>query len=113
MGIQEQERWASYNHKKQSKTGYTSYSQEEGIDCDKAFAPVGRMEAIRIFFAFAIYMNFRVYQMDDKSTFLNGKLKEEIYVKQHLGFEISEFPNYVVEDDRVGTWQRTPSCTPV
>ncbi|GJT46458.1 retrovirus-related pol polyprotein from transposon TNT 1-94 [Tanacetum coccineum] len=57
------------------------YSQEEGIDYDKTFALVARMEAFRIFFAFATYMNFKVYQMDVKSVFLNGKLKEEVYVK--------------------------------
>ncbi|GJT01786.1 retrovirus-related pol polyprotein from transposon TNT 1-94 [Tanacetum coccineum] len=58
------------------------YSQEEGIDYDETFAPVARMEAIRIFLAFATYMNFKVYQIDVKSAFLNGKLKEEVYVKQ-------------------------------
>ncbi|GKE41638.1 retrovirus-related pol polyprotein from transposon TNT 1-94 [Tanacetum coccineum] len=63
------------------------YSQEEGIDYDETFAPVSRMEAIRIFLAFATYMNFKVYQMDVKSAFLNGKLKEEVYVKQPPGFE--------------------------
>ncbi|GJR20017.1 retrovirus-related pol polyprotein from transposon TNT 1-94 [Tanacetum coccineum] len=57
------------------------YSQEEGIDYDETFALVARMEAIRIFLAFATYMNFKVYQMDVKSAFLNGKLKEEVYVK--------------------------------
>ncbi|GKE51715.1 retrovirus-related pol polyprotein from transposon TNT 1-94 [Tanacetum coccineum] len=50
------------------------YSQEEGIDYDETFAPVARMEAIRIFLAFATYMNFKIYQMDVKSTFLNGEL---------------------------------------
>ncbi|GKE17499.1 retrovirus-related pol polyprotein from transposon TNT 1-94, partial [Tanacetum coccineum] len=54
---------------------------EEGIDYDETFAPVARMEAIRIFLAFSTYMNFKVYQMDVKSAFLNGKLKEEVYVK--------------------------------
>ncbi|GJY60571.1 retrovirus-related pol polyprotein from transposon TNT 1-94 [Tanacetum coccineum] len=58
------------------------YSQEEGIDYDETFAPVARMEAIRILLAFATYMNFIVFQMDVKSAFLNGKLKEEVYVKQ-------------------------------
>ncbi|GJU74516.1 retrovirus-related pol polyprotein from transposon TNT 1-94 [Tanacetum coccineum] len=58
------------------------YSQEEEINYDETFAPVARMEAIRIFLAFAAYMNFKVYQMDVKSTFLNGKLKEEVYVKK-------------------------------
>ncbi|GJW11673.1 retrovirus-related pol polyprotein from transposon TNT 1-94 [Tanacetum coccineum] len=76
------------------------YSQEEGIDYDKTFAPVVRMEAIRIFLAFATYMNFKVYQIDAKSSFLNGKLKEEVYVKKHSGFESSEFPDYVCKVDK-------------
>ncbi|GJW29089.1 retrovirus-related pol polyprotein from transposon TNT 1-94 [Tanacetum coccineum] len=69
---------------------------EEGIDYDETFAPVARMEAIRIFLVFATYMKFKVYQMDVKSAFLNGKLKEEVYVKLPPGFESSEFPNYDV-----------------
>ncbi|GJW00694.1 retrovirus-related pol polyprotein from transposon TNT 1-94 [Tanacetum coccineum] len=73
------------------------YSQEEGIDYDETFVPVARMEAIRIFLSFATYMNFKVYQMDVKSIFLNGKLKEEVYVKQPTGFESSEFSDYVWE----------------
>ncbi|GKB43747.1 retrovirus-related pol polyprotein from transposon TNT 1-94 [Tanacetum coccineum] len=68
------------------------YSQEEGIDYDEIFAPVKRMEAIRIFLAFATYMNFKVYQMDVYSAFLNGKLKEEVYVIQPLSFESNKFP---------------------
>ncbi|GJW87917.1 retrovirus-related pol polyprotein from transposon TNT 1-94 [Tanacetum coccineum] len=72
------------------------WTLEEEIDYDETFIPVERMEAIRIFLAFATYMNFKVYQMDVKSAFLNGKLKEEVYVKQPPGFESSEFPNYVV-----------------
>ncbi|GKB58096.1 retrovirus-related pol polyprotein from transposon TNT 1-94 [Tanacetum coccineum] len=71
------------------------YNQQEGIDYDETFAPVARLEAIKIFLAFATYMNFIVYQMDVKSAFLNGKLKEEVYVKQLLGFESSKFPNHV------------------
>ncbi|GKD84088.1 retrovirus-related pol polyprotein from transposon TNT 1-94, partial [Tanacetum coccineum] len=76
------------------------YSQEEGIDYDETFEQVARMEAIRIFLAFATYLNFKVYQMDVKSAFLNGKLKEEIYVKQSLGFESSEFHDYVCKLDK-------------
>nr|GEU98975.1 retrovirus-related Pol polyprotein from transposon TNT 1-94 [Tanacetum cinerariifolium] len=53
------------------------------------------MEAVMIFLAFSTYMNFKVYQIDVKSAFLNGKMKEEVYVKQPLGFESSEFPDYV------------------
>ncbi|GJZ18086.1 retrovirus-related pol polyprotein from transposon TNT 1-94 [Tanacetum coccineum] len=74
------------------------YSQEEGFDYDETFVPVARMEANRIFFAFSIYMKFKVYQMDVKSAFLNGKLKEEVYVKHPSGFESSEFPDYVCFD---------------
>ncbi|GJU76797.1 retrovirus-related pol polyprotein from transposon TNT 1-94 [Tanacetum coccineum] len=69
------------------------YSQEEEIDYDETFAPVTRMEAIKIFLVFTTYMNFIVYQMDVKSDFLNRKLKEEVYVKQPPGFKSSEFPD--------------------
>ncbi|GJY18868.1 retrovirus-related pol polyprotein from transposon TNT 1-94 [Tanacetum coccineum] len=76
------------------------YNQQEGIDYDETFSPDARLEAIRIFLAFTTYMNFIVYQMDVKSAFLNGKLKEEVYVKQPSGFESSEFPNYVCKLDK-------------
>ncbi|GJR85600.1 putative ribonuclease H-like domain-containing protein [Tanacetum coccineum] len=62
------------------------HSQEEGIDYDEVFAPVARIEAIRIFLAFASYMRFIVYQMDVKSAFLYGIIDEEVYVSQPLGF---------------------------
>ncbi|GKE94830.1 retrovirus-related pol polyprotein from transposon TNT 1-94, partial [Tanacetum coccineum] len=52
------------------------YNQQEGIDYDETFAPVARLEAIRIFLAFATYMNFIIYQMDVKSAFLNGSAKK-------------------------------------
>ncbi|GKD52275.1 retrovirus-related pol polyprotein from transposon TNT 1-94, partial [Tanacetum coccineum] len=73
------------------------YNQQEGINYDETFAPIARIEAIRIFLAFATYMNFIVYQMDVKSAFLNEKLKEEVY--QPPGFESSEFPNQVCKLD--------------
>nr|GEV70883.1 retrovirus-related Pol polyprotein from transposon TNT 1-94 [Tanacetum cinerariifolium] len=76
------------------------YSQAEGIDYDETFAPVARMEAIKIFLAFATYMNFKVYQMDVKSSFFNGKLKEKVYVKQPPGFKSNEFPDYVCKLDK-------------
>ncbi|GJV97764.1 retrovirus-related pol polyprotein from transposon TNT 1-94 [Tanacetum coccineum] len=72
-----------------------------GIDYDETFAPVVRLEAIRIFLAFATYMNFTVYQIDVKSAFLNGKLKKEVYVKQPPGFESNEFPNHVFKLNEV------------
>ena len=63
------------------------FSQAEGIDYDETFAPVARLEAIRMFLAFAAHSNFKVYQMDVKSAFLNGELDEEVYVEQPPGFE--------------------------
>ncbi|GJV18927.1 retrovirus-related pol polyprotein from transposon TNT 1-94 [Tanacetum coccineum] len=62
------------------------YRQEEGIDFEESFAPVSRLEAIRIFLAFAAHMNMVVYQMDVKTVFLNGNLREEVYVSQPDGF---------------------------
>ncbi|GJT24729.1 retrovirus-related pol polyprotein from transposon TNT 1-94 [Tanacetum coccineum] len=88
------------------------YSQEEGIENDETVALVARMEVIKIFLAFATYMNFKVYQMDVKSAFLNGKLKEEVYVKQPPGFESSEFPDYVCKLDKAlyGLKQAPRAC---
>ncbi|GKC09190.1 retrovirus-related pol polyprotein from transposon TNT 1-94 [Tanacetum coccineum] len=76
------------------------YMQEEGINYDDTFALVARLEVIRIFLDFATYMNFIVYHIDVKSAFLNGKLKEEVYVQQPPGFESSEFPNHVCKLDK-------------
>ncbi|GJU00452.1 retrovirus-related pol polyprotein from transposon TNT 1-94 [Tanacetum coccineum] len=75
------------------------YNQQEGIDYDETFAHVARIEAIKFFHVFATYMNFIVYQMDVKSTFLNDKLTEA-YVKQPLDFKSSEFPNHVCKLDK-------------
>ncbi|GJZ38072.1 retrovirus-related pol polyprotein from transposon TNT 1-94 [Tanacetum coccineum] len=71
------------------------YRQEEGIDFEESFAPVARLEAIRIFLAFAAHMNMVVYQMDVKTAFLNGNLREEVYVSQPDGFVDPDKPNYV------------------
>ncbi|GJW45705.1 putative ribonuclease H-like domain-containing protein [Tanacetum coccineum] len=75
--------------------GKKGYRQEEGIDYDEVFAPVVRIEAIRIFLAFASYMGFIVYQMDVKSAFLYGIIDEEVYVSQPLGFVDPKFPKKV------------------
>ncbi|GJX53329.1 retrovirus-related pol polyprotein from transposon TNT 1-94, partial [Tanacetum coccineum] len=87
--------------------------KEEGIDYDETFAPMARMEAIRIFLAFATYMNFIIFQMDVKSAFLNGKLKEEVYVKQTPCFESSEFIDYVCKLDKAhyGLKQAPTACS--
>ncbi|GJU51932.1 putative ribonuclease H-like domain-containing protein [Tanacetum coccineum] len=71
------------------------YRQEEGIDFEESFAPVARLEAIRIFLAFAAHMNMVVYQMDVKTAFLNGNLWEEVYVSQPDGFVDKDKPNHV------------------
>ncbi|GKC02875.1 putative ribonuclease H-like domain-containing protein [Tanacetum coccineum] len=76
------------------------YKQEEGIYYDEAFAPVARVEAIRLFFAFASFMNFPVYQMDVKSAFLYGTIEEEVYVCQPLGFVDPEFPEKVYKVEK-------------
>ena len=57
------------------------YDQVEGIDFEETFAPVARLEAIRMFLAFSCYKNFKVYQMDVKSAFLNVKLEQEVYIE--------------------------------
>ncbi|KAI3692747.1 hypothetical protein L6452_32569 [Arctium lappa] len=71
------------------------YRQEEGIDYDETYAPVARLEAIRMFLAYAAHKNFTVFQMDVKTAFLNGILKEEVYVSQPEGFVNHENPNHV------------------
>ncbi|GJT33872.1 putative ribonuclease H-like domain-containing protein [Tanacetum coccineum] len=71
------------------------HRQEEGIDYDEVFAPVARIEAIRIFLAFASYMGFIVYQMDVKSAFLYGTIDEEVYVSQPPGFVDPKCPKKV------------------
>ncbi|GJS95313.1 putative ribonuclease H-like domain-containing protein [Tanacetum coccineum] len=71
------------------------HRQEEGIDYDEVFAPVARIEAIRLFLAFASYKGFLVYQMDVKSAFLYGTIEEEVYVHQPPGFVDPAHPNKV------------------
>ncbi|GJR46520.1 retrovirus-related pol polyprotein from transposon TNT 1-94 [Tanacetum coccineum] len=71
------------------------YRQEEGIDFEESFAPVARLEAIRIFLEFAAHMNMVVYQMDVKTAFPNGNLREEDYVSQPDGFVDKDNPNHV------------------
>ncbi|GJX53079.1 putative ribonuclease H-like domain-containing protein [Tanacetum coccineum] len=83
------------------------HTQEEGIDYEEVFAPVARIEAIRLFLAYASYMGFTVYQMDVKSAFLYGTIDEEVYVMQPPGFQDSQFPNrvYKVEKAMYGLHQ--------
>ncbi|GJT45535.1 putative ribonuclease H-like domain-containing protein [Tanacetum coccineum] len=71
------------------------YKQEEGIDFEESFAPVARLEAVRMFIAYAAHKNITIFQMDVKTAFLNGPLKEEVYVSQPEGFIDPEFPDHV------------------
>nr|GEW89861.1 retrovirus-related Pol polyprotein from transposon TNT 1-94 [Tanacetum cinerariifolium] len=71
------------------------YRQEKGINFEESFVPVARLEAIRIFLAYTAHKNMVVYQMDVKTTFLNGNLREEVYVSQPDGFVDQDNPNHV------------------
>ncbi|GKD12428.1 putative ribonuclease H-like domain-containing protein, partial [Tanacetum coccineum] len=75
------------------------YTQEDRIDYDEVFAPVARIEAIRLFLAYASFKDFMVYQMDVKSTFFYGKIEEELYVCQPLEFEDPDFPDRVYKKE--------------
>ncbi|GJW67813.1 putative ribonuclease H-like domain-containing protein [Tanacetum coccineum] len=76
------------------------YTQEEGIDYDEVFAPVARIEEIRLFLAYTSFKDFVVYQMDVKSAFLYDKIEEEVYVCQSPGFEDPDFPGRVYKVER-------------
>ncbi|GJX36370.1 copia protein [Tanacetum coccineum] len=90
------------------------YKQKEGdVDYNKGcFAPVARIEAIRLFLAFASFINFPVYQMDVKSAFLYGTIEEEVYVYQPPGFVDPKFPEkvYKVEKALYGLHQAPKAC---
>ncbi|GKB38819.1 retrovirus-related pol polyprotein from transposon TNT 1-94 [Tanacetum coccineum] len=93
------------------------YRQEEGIDFEESFAQVARLEVIRIFITFAAHMNMVVHQMDVKTTFFNGILREEVYVSQPDGFLDLENPNHVYKLKKalygtinMGLWYTKDSC---
>nr|GFD26408.1 retrovirus-related Pol polyprotein from transposon TNT 1-94 [Tanacetum cinerariifolium] len=77
------------------------YSQQEGIDYDEMFAPVAQIESIRLFLVYATHKDFTVYQMDVKTSFLNGILKEGVYVGQPPGFVNKQYvtpPNWATAE---------------
>nr|GEY38843.1 hypothetical protein [Tanacetum cinerariifolium] len=76
------------------------YSQQEGIDYDETFAPIARIEAIRLFVVYAAHKDFTVFQVDVKTAFLNVILKEEVYVGQPSGFVSTQYPNHVYALDK-------------
>jgi hypothetical protein len=71
------------------------YSQVEGLDFNESFAPLTRLESIRLLVAYVTHRGCKLYQMDVKIAFLNGSIKEEVYVEQPPGFESEEYPNHV------------------
>nr|GEV49566.1 putative ribonuclease H-like domain, reverse transcriptase, RNA-dependent DNA polymerase [Tanacetum cinerariifolium] len=77
------------------------YSQQEGIDYDETFIPVARVEAIRLFLAYAAHKDFIVFQIDVKTTFLNRIIKEKVYVGQPPGFVSMQYPNHMYALDKV------------
>ena len=72
--------------RKKAKLFFKGYAREEGLDNGETFSPVARMEGVRTLLAYVTYKGFKVYQMDVKSTFLNGILEEEVYIEQPEGF---------------------------
>ncbi|GJS62889.1 putative ribonuclease H-like domain-containing protein [Tanacetum coccineum] len=107
LQFQIQNVWVLVDCPKGARLVAQGYTQEEGIDYEEVFAPVARIEAIRLFLAYASYMGFTVYQMDVKSAFLYGTIDEEVYVMQPPGFEDPEFPDkvYKVEKAMYGLHQ--------
>jgi hypothetical protein len=74
---------------------YKGYAQVEGQEFDETFSPLARLEVIRIFLAYSCHKNFKVCQMDVKSTFLNGDLEEQVYMEKPKGFSLTDNHNYV------------------
>nr|GFC44887.1 retrovirus-related Pol polyprotein from transposon TNT 1-94 [Tanacetum cinerariifolium] len=81
--------------KNKSRLVVRGYRQEEGIDFVESFAPVARMEAIRIFLPYSAHKSFTLFQMDVKTAFLHGTLKEDVYVCQPEGFIDADHPSHV------------------
>nr|GEV64970.1 hypothetical protein [Tanacetum cinerariifolium] len=95
-----------------SATQTRRYTQEEEINYEEVFTPVARIEAIRLFLTYASFMGFMVYQMDVKSAFLYGTIKEDVYVCQPLGFEDPNYPDkvYKVVKALYGLHQALRAC---
>nr|GEY72539.1 retrovirus-related Pol polyprotein from transposon TNT 1-94 [Tanacetum cinerariifolium] len=86
------------------------FERLEGIDFEESFAPVARLEAIRIFLAYATHKNMVVYQMDVKTAFLNGNLREEVYVSQPDGFLDQYSPTHVYKLKKDLYWLKQDPC---
>ena len=75
--------------RKKTRLVYKGYLQQEGIEHEETYALVSKMEAVRMFLAYKAKKKFKVYQMDVKSTFLNGELEEEVFIEQPEGFSLT------------------------
>jgi hypothetical protein len=82
-------------------------TQIEGLDFGETYAPVARLESIRILLAYAAHHDFKLYQMDVKSVFLNGPLSELVYIEQPPGFEDPKYPNHVYKARQGTLWAQT------
>eukprot|EP00253_Pinus_taeda_P026010 PITA_26010 len=87
------------------------YAQQEGIEFEETFAPVARLEAIRMFLTLSSFQKFKVYQMDVESAFLNGDLEEEVYIEQPDGFILGNDPELILK--KYGMEDSKPVCTPM
>nr|GFC58110.1 retrovirus-related Pol polyprotein from transposon TNT 1-94 [Tanacetum cinerariifolium] len=94
-------RAVSVDQAHQSRLVVRGHRQEEGIDFEESFASVARMEAIRIFLAYATHKLFTVIQMDVKTAFLHGTLKEDVYECQPEGFIDADHPSHVFKLKKV------------
>ena len=83
------------------------FTQIKGLDFGETYAPAARLESIHILLAFAAHHDFKLFQMDVKSAFLNGPLSETVYVEQPLGFEDPHHPHHVYKLDMALLWAQT------
>ncbi|GJX73211.1 retrovirus-related pol polyprotein from transposon TNT 1-94 [Tanacetum coccineum] len=101
--------YAEKNNDNQAEFTNPFYATEEGIDFEESFAPVARLEAVRIFVAYVVHKSFPIYQMDVKTSFLNGPLKEEVYVAQPDGFVNPDHPEKSLPSKESSIWIKTSS----
>ena len=101
MDIQEQAICSWDYHSQQGSFGSIRILSSRGYRLGETFAPVARLESIRLLIAYASHHNFKLQQMDVKSVFLNGPINELVYVKQPPGFEDPYFPDHVYQHDKV------------
>ena len=80
------------------------FNQEEGIDYEETFAPVARLESIRMLLAFSCHKDFILYQIDVKNAFLNGYILEEVFVAQPPGFQNHKYPDHVFKLKKGSLW---------